>query len=90
MNKENFTVKPYTCLRGICSSFYGNSIHGTENSVARACEKDPECKGFRYSSQFGFGYLCNSLKVKQETDTIDSKEIDDWKLCSFWSGTIKN
>ena len=86
----NVAVKPYSCLRGICSSFYGNLIHGTNNSLAKACANHPECKGFRYSSQLGFGYLCNNLKVKQDVHTIDKKEIDDWQLCSFWPGMVKH
>ena len=71
-------VQPYSCLKGYCSSFYGNSIHGTNDSVALACGRDPKCKAFRYSSQHGFGYLCNDLVRKQG--------YDDWESCGFWSG----
>ena len=39
---------------------------------------DRKCKGFRYSSQHGFGYLCHDLVRKQG--------YDDWEYCGFWSG----
>ena len=74
-------VHPYQCRRGYCSSFYGNSIHGTNDSVARACEMDPKCKAFRYSSRHGFGYLCNNLYRENSL-------YDDWELCVFWSGEM--
>jgi len=76
VEKESFGT-PYTCLPGYCSSFYGNSIQGSNNSVAYACAIDPTCTAFRYSSKNGFGYLCNKLERK--------KRYDDWELCGFWS-----
>ena len=75
-----FLVKPYSCLPGYCSSIYGKSIIGNNNSVARACAMDPNCKAFRYSSQNGFGFLCDNLDRK--------KGYDDWELCGFWSGKM--
>jgi len=71
------TVNPYSCLPGYCSSMYGKSIHGNNNSVALACAMDPKCKAFRYSSQNKFGFLCDSLDRK--------KGYGDWELCGFWS-----
>lgn len=72
------SMKPYTCRPGFCSSFYEKLIHGTNDSVARACAIDPNCKAFRHSSQNEFGYLCNHLDRK--------KGYGDWKLCGFWPG----
>ena len=75
-----FLEKPYSCVRGYCSSFYGNYILGTNDSVAKACEMDQSCKAFRYSSQHGFGYLCYDLDQK--------RGYDDWVFCGGSSGEI--
>ena len=83
--KESFE-KSYTCLPGYCSSFYGKSIHGSNDSVARACALDPMCKAFRYSTQHGFGFLCNNLIRKNEWELADRQ--DDWELCGLWSGKL--
>ena len=81
MKRDQFLVKPYSCLRGYCSSFYGNSIHGTNDSVAKACEMDPKCKAFRYSSHHGFGYLCDSFYREYGV-------YDDWELCGVSLGEL--
>ena len=78
--KENNSVEPYACKSGYCSSFYGSSIHGTNDSVARACAMDPMCKAFRYSNQNQFGFLCGKLDRK--------KKYDDWEYCGFHSGNL--
>ena len=76
----HFLVKPYTCLLGICSSMFGSSIRGNKDSVARACAMDPRCKAFRYSSQDGFGFLCDNLDRRQGHG--------DWKVCGFRQGKL--
>ena len=86
IKKESFE-KPYKCLPGYCSSFYGKSIHGSNDSVARACALDPMCKAFRYSTQYGFGFLCNNLVRKNGWELTGWQ--DDWKLCGFESGELQ-
>ena len=84
--EEETDVKPYTCLKGFCFSFYGNAIYGTNNSVARACEIDPKCKAFRYSKNHGFGYLCHDLQRLHYDDL--HWEDNKWEHCGFWKGEL--
>ena len=86
INKETFE-KSYTCLPGYCSSFYGSSIHGSNDSVARACALDPMCKAFRYSTQNQLGFLCNDLVRKNGWEL--SNWQDNWELCGFWTGKLQ-
>lgn len=75
--EEYHLSKPYVCRPGYCGSFYGSSIPGTNDSIARACEMDPKCKAFRYSSNNGFGFLCSDLDRR--------KAYDDWEFCGSLS-----
>ena len=45
-----------------------------------ACAIDPKCKGFRYSSKNGFGFLCSNFDAYEG--------YDDWKFCELNSGEI--
>ena len=74
------SAKEYTCLDGQCKrSFYGNSVKGSNDSVAKECAKDPKCKAFRYSLEHRIGFLCS------ETDAMFQSPHEDWKFCSFGS-----
>ena len=74
------SAKPYTCFDGQCSSsFYGQSMKGSNDSVAKECAKDPKCKAFRYSLKYRIGLFCS------ETDAHFRSYSEDWKLCSFGS-----
>ena len=71
----NISVTPYICHDGYCSSMYGNLIHGSKDYLAMTCATDSKCLGFRYSSKYGFGFLCETLEIKEG--------YDDWKICGF-------
>ena len=74
------SAKKYTCFDGQCGrSFYGNSVKGSNDSVAKECAKDPKCKAFRYSLEHRIGFLCS------ETDAMFQSPHEDWKFCSFGS-----
>ena len=74
------SVEKYTCFDGQCDNlFYGNSVKGSNDSVAKECAKDPKCKAFRYSSKHRIGFFCS------ETDAYYRSPYEDWKLCSFGS-----
>ena len=75
------SAKKYTCFDGQCRrSFYGNSVKGSNDSVAKECAKDPKCKAFRYSLKHRIGFFCS------ETDALFQNPSENWKLCSFGSG----
>ena len=73
-----FSAKQYTCFDGQCSSsFYGQSMKGSNDSVAKECAKDSKCKAFRYSLKHRIGFFCS------ETEASFQSPFEDWKLCSF-------
>ena len=75
------SAKTYTCFDGQCGrSFYGNSVKGSNDSVAKECAKDPKCKAFRYSPNHRIGFFCSG------TDALFQNPSENWKLCSFGSG----
>ena len=75
------SAEKYTCFDGQCTnSFYGNSVKGSNDSVAKECAKDPKCKAFRYSPNHRIGFFCS------DTDALFQNPYEDWKLCSFGSG----
>ena len=79
-------VNNYTCRNGYyCSSFYGNSISGSNDSIAMECSSDVNCSAFRYSPKNGFGFKC---KDSNPTSYVESYgyEKNDWTLCKFDSG----
>ena len=77
---SKISVKEYKCFDALCrESFYGHSIKGSKDSVARECANDPDCKAFQYSSKHRTGFFCN------DTDAIKSLKHDDWELCNFGS-----
>ena len=71
----NISVTPYICHDGYCSSMYGNLIHGGKDYLAMTCATDSKCLGFRYSSKYGFGFLCETLEIQEG--------YDGWKICGF-------
>ena len=73
-------AKKYTCFDGQCtSSFYGQSVKGSNDTVAKKCAKDPKCIAFQYSSKHRVGLFCS------ETDARFPSPFEDWKFCSFGS-----
>ena len=79
-----FSAKPYTCFDGQCSSsFYGQSMKGSNDSVAKECAKDPKCKAFRYSLKHRFGFFCSETEATFFRDF--QSHFEDWKICTFGS-----
>ena len=77
----------YTCFDDyICSSFYGKSIRGSNDLVAVACSKDPNCTAFRYNPKKNIGFMCKQFDLKHTSETDGNYQEDEWKLCEFDSG----
>ena len=87
----------YTCFDGYyCTSFYGNSIRGNNDSIAKACSLDSNCKAFRYSWKKGYGFKCKKFEPKSTMVNeivrliAGEYEQDEWSICRFGSGKKDN
>ena len=86
----SFSASNYTCHDDyFCSSLYGRSIRGSNDSVAMACSMDSDCKAFRYNPKTKLGFMCKEFDPKH-TSTIPLYKEGDWKLCEFDSGKISS
>ena len=84
----SFSAGNYTCHDDyFCSSLYGRSIRGSNDSVAMACSKDSDCKAFRYNPKTKLGFMCKEFDPKH---SLPKYVEGDWKLCEFDSGKISS
>merc|ERR1712164_184732 len=58
------------------------TYYGTEQQLIDKCDKDPQCSGYDYRGQHGYGRLCN-----QTAYPGSSRKCCGFKLCKKYNIT---